>query len=512
MDTILADRYRLLELLGSGGMGEVWRAVDERLGRRVAVKVTARPEGSDGLLGLRLRREARAAARLNDPRIVTVHDHGEDVLAGRPVAYIVMELVDGQPLHRVVPAGAAVPVADVLEWGEQICEGLQAAHGAGVIHRDIKPSNLLLTAAPHRRIKICDFGIARSPEHSRALTGTGAAVGTPAYMSPEQIRGEKDIDARSDLYSLGCVLYELLAGTPPFTGTGWSLLGQHLDRKPEPLGVHRAGVPDELECLVGDLLSKEPQDRPATAADVARRLGSARARLRSPVPAGPAEAPTITAQAPDRRRVPAVQAPAATAVATRSGRRTATLQQSGPARFAWRAGVATGLLVAAQLALFTGLPALAQAALAALSGGLVAVCYTLESPETSASGAGPGEGDVALSAVALFTALLVAAGVLVLLLVWSPGPWWAALVGGTVAGPVLVYCTSAVRSLVGHVVRRGWLPSDLASTAGLVNGFVAALLAMGSGASPTGLLASGASVWLAAAFVVAALLPRHRPR
>ncbi|NUK20150.1 serine/threonine-protein kinase [Streptomyces lunaelactis] len=512
MGTILADRYRLLELLGSGGMGDVWRALDERLGRLVAVKVSTVANGSGDHLALRLHREARAAARLNHPHIVTVHDHGEAVVDGRPVAYLVMELVDGQPLHHAV-ADRVPPLADVLDWAEQICRGLQAAHAAGVIHRDIKPGNILLTA-PHGQIKICDFGIAQAAEHTRTLTATGTAIGTPTYMSPEQIRGAKEIDARSDLYSLGCLLYELLAGVPPFTGTGWSLLAQHLDRQPEPVVIHRGDVPAELECLVGELLSKRPQDRPGTAAAVAERLRAVRTRLQEPAYAGPALARTITAPAPARRGVPVVPTvPVAVVLPAKHHTGPASPERPTPGWVVWSAGGVTGLIVAAQLALFTGLPGIVQGALAAGVGGLVAVGYALEAPMAPASSRrpGPGQREVDLSAVGLFAALLVAAGILVGLLAWSPAPWWAALAGGTVAGPVLVGCSIAVRSLVEQVVRRGWLRSDLATTSGLINGCVAFLLLSTGGHVPAvGAVAGGMGVWPVVALAVAVLLPRRR--
>ncbi|MBV9026685.1 MAG: protein kinase [Streptomycetaceae bacterium] len=301
----LAGRYRRGDLLGAGGMGEVWRAVDTRLGRPVAVKVIARP--GDAQLVARLRREARTAAAVNDPHVVALHDTGEAHLGGRPVVYLVMELVDGEPLSQIAARGLPA-VADVVRWGQQICAGLQAAHAAGVVHRDIKPANVLLTAAG--AVKVCDFGIARDAGAAgHTLTGTGTVIGTPSYMSPEQARGQA-VDARSDLYSLGCLLYELLTGAPPFPGSGWEVLGQHLGRRPDPVRTRRPQVPAALDELVMDLLEKDPQDRPASADQVARRLGAtALPALRTlrPVPTRPDPARTV----PASRSVP-VGAAAAT--------------------------------------------------------------------------------------------------------------------------------------------------------------------------------------------------------
>lgn len=235
----LAGRYRLVGLLGAGGMGEVWRAVDERLGRQVAVKILIRSE-DEGLV-LRLDSEARAAASLCDPHVVAVHDLGEAVVAGCRVVYLVMELVEGQSLGQVLADGLPA-VADAVAWGEQICHGLQAAHTAGVVHRDIKPGNVLLAA--DGRVKVCDFGIARRADAvGHALTGTGVVIGTPSYMSPEQARGDAEIGSGSDLYSLGCLLYELLTGAPPFPGGGWPVLAQHQNQSLVPVRSHRPEVP-----------------------------------------------------------------------------------------------------------------------------------------------------------------------------------------------------------------------------------------------------------------------------
>ncbi|NEE44080.1 serine/threonine protein kinase, partial [Streptomyces sp. SID8455] len=270
--TTLAGRYRLVGLLGAGGMGQVWRAVDERLGRTVAVKVLARPE--DKALVLRLDSEARAAAALSDPHVVAVHDVGEAPVNGIRVVYLVMELVEGRSLGEVLAEGLPA-VGDVMAWGGQICRGLHAAHRAGVVHRDIKPANILLTA--DGRVKVCDFGIARRADAlGHPLTGTGAVIGTPSYMSPEQARGDAVIGAGSDLYSLGCLLYELLTGEPPFQGGGWPVLAQHLNQVPVPVRSRRLEVPAKLDRLVAELLRKDPRRRPADAAEVARRLHALR--------------------------------------------------------------------------------------------------------------------------------------------------------------------------------------------------------------------------------------------
>lgn len=269
---VLESRYRLVEMLGAGGMGQVWRAVDSRLDRDVAVKVITQSPLATSQSAARFRQEARATARLTHPRIVTIHDHGEAAVAGHQVLFLVMELVPGRSMASFT-ATEQRSVESVVAWGLQICSGLAAAHRAGVVHRDIKPANVMVYGDGEHDLKICDFGIARLVEESgTGLTGTGATIGTPAYMSPEQVRGDRTLDGRSDLYSLGCLLYELLAGRPPFEGAGWSVLAQHLNGTPEPVRSLRPGVPDALDRLVVSLLHKDPDDRPATAEEVAERL------------------------------------------------------------------------------------------------------------------------------------------------------------------------------------------------------------------------------------------------
>lgn len=171
--------------------------------------------------------------------------------------------------------------AAVVRWAVQICEGLAAAHRAGVVHRDIKPANIMVHGPAEADVTICDFGIARLAEETgTGLTATGAAIGTPTYMSPEQARGDRRIDGRSDLYSLGCMLYELLSGRPPFTGSGLSVLSQHLTSEPTPIRNLRPSVPEKLERLVLELLAKEPAARPADAQQVIDRLRKAATRVR----------------------------------------------------------------------------------------------------------------------------------------------------------------------------------------------------------------------------------------
>ncbi|WP_329181297.1 serine/threonine-protein kinase [Streptomyces sp. NBC_01477] len=280
--TLIQGRYRLHELIGRGGMGEVWRALDESLGRRVAVKCLkpvgqARDAGFTRILQERFRREARVAAALQHRGITVVHDFGEH----DGVLYLVMELLDGRNLLQVLDDARRhpLPVPDIIDIAEQVADALAYTHTQGIVHRDLKPANIVRLS--DGAVKICDFGIARLGHDigfTSRLTGTGVAMGTPHYMSPEQIGASGEVDHRSDLYSLGCVLYELATGAPPFDlGDTWAILVGHRDNVPEPPRDRRPELPVELEHLILDLLAKAPDDRPQDAADVGGRLKALRA-------------------------------------------------------------------------------------------------------------------------------------------------------------------------------------------------------------------------------------------
>ncbi|MFD5949186.1 tetratricopeptide repeat protein [Streptomyces collinus] len=277
----IQGRYRLLDLIGRGGMGEVWRARDESLGRHVAVKCL-KPLGPNHdhaftrVLRERFRREARVAAALQHRGITVVHDFGE----ADGVLYLVMELLDGRNLSQLLEDNKQhpLPVADVMEIAEQVAAALAYCHEQGIVHRDLKPANIVRLG--DGTVKICDFGIARLGHDigfTSRLTGTGIAMGTPHYMSPEQIGGD-GVDHRSDLYSFGCVLYEIATGVPPFDlDDAWAVLVGHRDTPPRPPREHRAELPEYLERVVLDLLAKEPGQRPDDARELARRISAHRA-------------------------------------------------------------------------------------------------------------------------------------------------------------------------------------------------------------------------------------------
>ena len=251
MTTILAERYELEERLGAGGMASVYRGTDRLLDRTVAVKVLDRMLGRDPEFVERFRREARAAAGLTHPGTVSVYDTGED--AGR--RFIVMELVEGETLADLLAREAPLHPDRAAVLGAEVLEALAAAHDRGLVHRDVKPGNVLLT--PEGEPKVTDFGIARAAA-SETLTMGSKVLGTAAYLAPEQARGRR-VDARCDLYAMGCVLYEMLAGAPPFTGESViSIATKHLHEEPPPLP---RSVPPAIASVVMRALEKDPEDR-----------------------------------------------------------------------------------------------------------------------------------------------------------------------------------------------------------------------------------------------------------
>lgn len=265
---VLAGRYELGRSLGQGGMGGVWEAHDRHLDRDVAIKLIRFDSHLDDHARARFTREARAAARLTDPHVVTVFDSSVD----DDVAYLVMELLPGPDLMTLLRTQGPLPVDEVLSYAEQAASGLASAHAHGILHRDVKPANLMLTS--HGTVKVVDFGVA-SVQSSSDLTSTGHMVGTLAYMAPEVSLGIK-ASPQSDLYSLGCVMVTLLLGHPPFAGTTGNVVLKHLQEPPPPIRAERPDVPPEAEALIAQLLAKEAADRPSSAAEVAQRLRTLR--------------------------------------------------------------------------------------------------------------------------------------------------------------------------------------------------------------------------------------------
>jgi eukaryotic-like serine/threonine-protein kinase len=267
--TTVGGRYELGELLGRGGMAEVRRAVDQRLGRSVAVKQLRTDLATDPTFQARFRREAQSAAGLNHPTIVAVYDTGEetDPLTGVAVPYIVMELVEGSTLRDVLKDGRKILPERALELTQGVLDALSYSHKAGIVHRDIKPANVMLT--PSSGVKVMDFGIARAvADTSATMTQTAAVIGTAQYLSPEQARGET-VDARSDLYSTGCLLYELLAGRPPFVGDSpVSVAYQHVRETPLPPSHLDPEISPEIDAVVLKSLAKDPSERYQTAREM----------------------------------------------------------------------------------------------------------------------------------------------------------------------------------------------------------------------------------------------------
>lgn len=263
----LSDRYELGEIIGFGGMSEVHLARDLRLHRDVAVKVLRADLARDPSFYLRFRREAQNAAALNHPAIVAVYDTGEAATASGPLPYIVMEYVDGVTLRDIVHNDGPMPPRRALEVIADACQALNFSHQHGIIHRDVKPANIMISDAG--AVKVMDFGIARAlADTGNSVTQTAAVIGTAQYLSPEQARGES-VDARSDVYSLGCVLYEMLTGEPPFVGDSpVAVAYQHVREDPIPPSQKRAGISPELDAVVLKALTKNPDNRYQSAAEM----------------------------------------------------------------------------------------------------------------------------------------------------------------------------------------------------------------------------------------------------
>jgi eukaryotic-like serine/threonine-protein kinase len=263
----LSDRYELGEILGFGGMSEVHLARDVRLHRDVAVKVLRADLARDPSFYLRFRREAQNAAALNHPAIVAVYDTGEAETAAGPLPYIVMEYVNGVTLRDIVHTDGPMSAQRAIEVIADACQALNFSHQHGIIHRDVKPANIMISSAD--AVKVMDFGIARAiADAGNSVTQTAAVIGTAQYLSPEQARGEA-VDARSDVYSLGCVLYEILTGEPPFVGDSpVAVAYQHVREDPVPPSQRYEGVSAQLDAVVLKALAKNPDNRYQTAAEM----------------------------------------------------------------------------------------------------------------------------------------------------------------------------------------------------------------------------------------------------
>jgi eukaryotic-like serine/threonine-protein kinase len=296
----LGGRYRLGRLLGRGGMAEVHIGEDARLGRSVAVKMLRPDMVRDPTFQARFRREAHSAASLNHPAIVAVYDTGEDEWVGNPVPYIVMEYVEGSTLRDLMASGNRLVPERALEITDGILAALAYSHQHGIVHRDIKPANVMLNKSGD--VKVMDFGIARAvADTSSTMTQTSAVIGTAQYLSPEQARGEQ-VDARSDLYSTGCLLYELLTGRPPFVGDSpVSVAYQHVREEPVPPSALDPDVPPAADAIVLKALTKDREHRYQTADEM--RADIARALSGRPV------APPVAVVAPTQQVAPTLAVP-----------------------------------------------------------------------------------------------------------------------------------------------------------------------------------------------------------
>src|SRR5919205_629048 len=266
IDTLFDGRYRIVRKLGAGGMANVYLAEDQELGRRVAIKILDDRHAADEQFVERFRREAKNAAGLSHPNIVSIYDRGE----AEGTYYIAMEYLDGRSLKELILSRGPAPVHVAIDYARQILGALRFSHRHGIVHRDIKPHNVLVDG--EGRLKVTDFGIARAG--TSQMTEAGSIIGTAQYLSPEQARGSP-VDQTSDLYSVGVVLYEMLTGQVPFTGdTPLEIAMKHLSSTPEPPSAKRSEIPRELDLVVLRALAKDPADRYQSAdemdADLAR--------------------------------------------------------------------------------------------------------------------------------------------------------------------------------------------------------------------------------------------------
>ncbi len=324
---LLGGRYQLDQVIGRGGMAEVWRARDTRLQRDVAIKRLRLDLASDSTFQARFRREAQASAGLNHPNIVAVYDTGEeqDPASGTMVPYIVMELIEGVTLREVLRGGRKIVPEKALEFTMGVLDALAYSHRAGIIHRDIKPANVMFT--PPGTVKVMDFGIARAvADTSATMTQTAAVIGTAQYLSPEQARGQK-VDNRSDIYAVGVLLYELLVSEPPFKGDSpVSVVFQHVRETPIRPSERDPEITPEMDAIVMKALAKDPRDRYQDASemreDIQRVLNHQ--PITTQIPAPHTDAPTqviaadpITSNA--RRAAPPAALGAGSAAATGAG-------------------------------------------------------------------------------------------------------------------------------------------------------------------------------------------------
>jgi serine/threonine-protein kinase len=303
---VIADRYELEELCGSGGMSTVFRAHDVQLDRRVAVKILHARYADESEYVERFRREARAVAQLSHPNIVTVIDRGED--DGRQ--YIVFEYVEGENLKELVGRAGRLPLRRALELTLAVADGLAFAHDHGLVHRDVKPQNVLLS--DEGEVKVTDFGIARSLDVEHGVTQTGTVLGTGEYLAPEQASGEP-VSAATDVYSLGVVLWELLTGDVPFAGENFVAVAlRHVNEPPPSLLAARPDAPPRLAAAVERALAKDPLDRFPTMAAFARELRACLAEAEGDGPPAPLVddvGATLVVPPPQRRRRSAAAAP-----------------------------------------------------------------------------------------------------------------------------------------------------------------------------------------------------------